>query len=499
MNVFKTLKQKLQTVFSSRQNFRPKKLYEVLHQGHYPIDENTYQDLLLDEVNTKLNRCSTSYGDELLGHWLRNIKGYDDLSKLQRDTEKLQKSGRTPELVKILQKVGVQRRGNIISDLWDGFEMDSFLIRNILPIQIMNITALVVLTMMLGKYFFLWLILFFLINLVIYISTNSLISGFSGSINYLLNGIHGIKKMDRTGLDFLSVGKPQYRKFNHLQWCTLLFKDGLGGMTSEDPLSILMDYLRIFLSLEAISFHVTSKFILKNIQDIRQIILYLGHYDCVANNVSILEDFEAVPAVIEQGKEIAFTELYHPLMVDPVKQSKTINNGLIITGLNMAGKSTFMRTLGINQLLATSLGMAFCKNFKTDIFRIITSFRINDALLQNKSRYFAEAERLASIMENTSRNKCLCIIDEILSGTNSQDRIYGSTEILKRLAKNQDSIVISATHDVDIAKALENQYELGYFDGEMKDEKIFFDYTLKSGIVENRNGLLILNALGIDL
>jgi DNA mismatch repair ATPase MutS len=398
-----------------------------------------------------------------------------------------------------LKGIGKQYRGHIITDLWNGFEIDSFFIRNIFAFISINTFLLVTLSIILPKLFIIWLFIFLIINLTIYINTNTIISQFSGSINYILHGVTFLKNIKKDKLDIMSLKIPDYEKFKHLRWCTFLFHDGLTSASSESPISMLLDYIRIFLSFEALSFKITYNIILENIEVVRNLIYFIGYYDCILNIAEILEKYETSFTDYKDCTEIDFQEMYHPLIKNPVKQSAKINSGLIITGLNMAGKSTFMKTIALNQLFSTSLGFSFSKKMSTDIFRIITSFRINDSLLQNKSRYFAEAERIASIIKNIEKDKCLCFIDEILSGTNSKDRIHGSVEILKQLSRTNTSIVISATHDIEIAKNLEGLYDLGYFDGNISGKNIVFDFILKPGIVSERNGLLILELLGIDV
>lgn len=186
----------------------------------------------------------------------------------------------------------------------------------------------------------------------------------------------------------------------------------------------------------------------------------------------------------------------HPLLENSIGQTKEITTNLIVTGLNMSGKTTFMKSLGLNQLLATSFGFCFAERYEAPVLDVLSSISINDALLNGKSRYYAEAERLLVIKQKIQDHQCLCLIDEILSGTNSDERIYGSTKILKDFAKSK-SFLIAATHDTQIAEDLNSLYEPVYFDGEIEGDRIKFDYTIKQGIVSKRNGLLILKLLGV--
>lgn len=493
------LKQRLSYIFKTTQHNGLKKLHDVSDDSHFKLDEITCNDLGLDDINLELNNNQTTFGSELFEHWLKSIKSLNDLTTIQQDTKTLLDSDKRNDIERRLKKVGKQYRGHIISDLWNGFEIDSFIIKNLFILLLINLTLFITLSLLIPKMVILWILIFMVSNLIIYLNTNPIISQYSGSINYILAGVILLNKIKKGKLDLLSPNLPSFEQFKYLQWCTLLFRDGIASANSETPVSLLLDYVRIFLNFEAISFKITYNIILKNISNIREIIYFIGYYDCILNNVSIIENYVTTFAEYNNDGELNFTDIYHPLLTDPVKQSAQINSGLIITGLNMAGKSTFMKTVALNQLFATSLGICFANNMSSDIFKIITSFRINDALLENKSRYFAEAERIASIIKNVSEGKCLCFIDEILSGTNSKDRIYGSVEILKQLSVTEKSIIISATHDLEIANNLKGIYELGYFDGRIENENLIFDYILKPGVVSDRNGLLILEVLGINI
>ena len=499
MVFFQIIKQKLGYIFRTKTFYVTKKLHDVLNDSFFKLDEITCNDLAVNEIYQELNNNQTTYGEELFEHWLKSIKGHDELIRVQKDTKIMLHSDKRLNIYNRLKKIGKQHRGHIITDLWNGFEIDSFLIRNLFKLILINLSFMICMFIIFPKFLILWISIFLITNLTIYINTNPVISQFSGSINYILAGVSFLNKVKKENLDILSIDIPDYEKFKDLSWCTFLVRDGIASANSETPVSILLDYMRIFFNFEALSFRITHNIILNNIQDVRKIIYCIGYYDCILNNTKIVESNETTFTNFIDDKVLDFKEIYHPLLKEPVKQSTKINSGLIITGLNMAGKSTFMKTVAINQLLSTSLGISFAKEMSTNIFKIITSFRINDALLENKSRYFAEAERIAKIIKNVTNGKCLCFIDEILSGTNSKDRIYGSVEILKQLANTDGSLVLSATHDLEIANNLEGIYDLGYFDGRIEDDNIIFDYTLKPGVVSDRNGLLILEVLGINV
>jgi hypothetical protein len=484
-------------------SFEVDSLHKNLKDYEYEIDEMTFNDLMLPEFNEKYNHTKTSCGDEVFDHWSRSIKNEHDIISLQNDLKQILTDRDTTIVVKYLNKLGKQKRGNIVTDLWNGFKITSWTIDHFQGIFLVNILFNILLSVLFSfinsNLIPLSIMLFFAVNMVVYIATNRQISNVAGSINYFIQICACLKKIEKRAMVSLHVDFPNYRLFKHINWCSLLFKEGFGGAQSQDLFSIMIDYLRVFFCLEIIAYKMTSKFVLKHLETVRDIIYYVGYLDCCINSKAVLEKNDAILSHIGNTLSIAFENMRHPLIANPVGQTKKIERGIIITGLNMAGKTSFMKSLGLNQLLSTSFGFAFASEFHTTVLKIMTSFRINDNLLKNQSRYYAEAYRLVELKNKIHGYRSLCLIDEILSGTNSDDRILGATIILKDFAKNEDSIIISATHDNKIAENLSNEYDRIYFDGEIVGDQIIFDYKIKDGIVSKRNGLLILKLLGIHM
>lgn len=473
-------------------------LHDHLSDQKHTIDEATYRDLLLHEFCERYQSTITSCGDTLFDHWTRIVRRPEEIAEIQDDLKTLQRNPARAGVEHALGRIGKQARGRIVADLWEGFQVQSKILDYFPLLEMGNILLAVGLTLINPTWLPFSIMTFALGNLVMFLMTNRKIAEVSGSIHYLLQLCGGLRRIDRLQDVGLHHPMPDYRVFKRIQGYALMFKDGLGGSQSQDPLAILMDYLRIFLSMEIISYRRTADFVLQHRQEVREVILHVGYLDCLLNTLRIMEEEMTVLSRIGEESEIRFEDMRHPLLDQPVSQTRHISRGMIVTGLNMAGKSTFMRSLGLNQVLATSFGFAFAREFSTSHFLIMTSFRIHDDLLHHQSRYYAEAQRLVSMKQLLVEAKGLYLIDEILTGTNSQDRIYGSIAILRDLNRYQESITISATHDNQIAEELSDQYDLIYFDGDIIDDRIEFDYLIKDGIVSKRNGLLILRLLGIE-
>jgi len=200
-------------------------------------------------------------------------------------------------------------------------------------------------------------------------------------------------------------------------------------------------------------------------------------------------------------------ELGHPLIAQSeriVNDFEIKNNQLIslVTGSNMAGKSTFLRSIGVNIVLA-QMGAPVCaKTFTVSPVRLMTSMRISDNLAENTSTFYAELKKLKSIIEAVNGGeKIFILLDEILRGTNSHDRHTGSAALISQLIRH-DAFAVIATHDLELAE-LEKQYpeaiENYHFDVQVKGEELFFDYKLKHGVCHSLNASLLMKKIGIEL
>lgn len=174
----------------------------------------------------------------------------------------------------------------------------------------------------------------------------------------------------------------------------------------------------------------------------------------------------------------------------------------IITGSNMAGKSTFLRSAGCNLVLAMA-GSPVCATFmRVSPMQVMSSMRISDNLEESTSTFYAELKKLKDIIEAVKeRKRVFLLLDEILRGTNSADRHTGSKALIKQLVENHASGIV-ATHDIELTRLAEKYPDriINYhFDVQVAGEELYFDYTLKSGICQSMNASVLMKKIGIDL
>ncbi len=208
------------------------------------------------------------------------------------------------------------------------------------------------------------------------------------------------------------------------------------------------------------------------------------------------------PTIHKEKSTIKATNLGHPLL-DPLKRVDNdfmIDNEefFIVTGANMAGKSTFLRTVSLSIVMA-NCGLPVCAHsFNYKPVKLITSMRTSDSLNDDESYFYAELKRLKFIVNEIKNENYFIILDEILKGTNSKDKAIGSKKFVEKLNSSNSNGII-ATHDVSLCD-LATEYSTiknYFFDAEILDDELHFDYTMKNGVCKNMNASFLLKKMEI--
>ena len=213
------------------------------------------------------------------------------------------------------------------------------------------------------------------------------------------------------------------------------------------------------------------------------------------------------PELTEKPFYFLATQMGHPLMPvsQCVKNDATIPSRpffLIITGANMAGKSTYLRTIGVNYLLACIGAPVCCERLKLHPNQLITSLRTSDSLSDNESYFFAELKRLKRIIDLLNQGQQLFIIlDEILKGTNSMDKQKGSFDLIRQFMQLKANGII-ATHDLllgSLIKQFPEEIRNYCFEADIKENELTFSYKLREGVAQNMNACFLMKKMGIIL
>lgn len=213
-----------------------------------------------------------------------------------------------------------------------------------------------------------------------------------------------------------------------------------------------------------------------------------------------MDDFNVQLPQISDTMNLSFKNLKHPL-IDTDKavgnSFKLEKNGCIITGSNMSGKTTFMRTIGINLILSYMGSYIFGENMICSCMYILTSMRVKDNVEEGISTFYGELLRIKKMIEYSQlKQPMICFIDEIFKGTNSLDRIAGAKATIEKLSL-EHCIFFMTTHDFELCQAQGINVSNYHFDEYYKDDKIYFDYLIHKGQSQTTNGQFLLKQLGI--
>ena len=206
--------------------------------------------------------------------------------------------------------------------------------------------------------------------------------------------------------------------------------------------------------------------------------------------------------VLNTENKIEFKNLAHPLLKKDGRIGNDINfkpDFIILTGSNMSGKSTFLRSLGINMVL-TGAGAPVCSE-KAEVhpLPVLVSMRLSDSLSDSESYFFAEVKRLRFIMDELKEKKAFVLLDEILRGTNSDDKRTGTIKVIKKMIALSATGAI-ATHDIEVC-ALTDEYPQKLinrcFEAQIENNELYFDYRLRDGICKNKSATFLMEKMGV--
>lgn len=237
------------------------------------------------------------------------------------------------------------------------------------------------------------------------------------------------------------------------------------------------------------------------VEDWFEVITFFDAQNSLANFAFNHPDY-VYPNINQDQNVIKAKQLGHPLL----KTKKRVDNDFlienqqffIITGANMAGKSTFLRTVSLSIVMA-NMGLPVCaESYDYSPIKLITSMRTSDSLADDESYFFSELKRLKFIVEEIKNDNYFIILDEILKGTNSTDKAIGSKKFVEKLVASNSTGII-ATHDLSLCEIENELPEIKnyYFDAEIINDELNFDYRLKNGVCKNMNASFLLKKMEI--
>lgn len=271
----------------------------------------------------------------------------------------------------------------------------------------------------------------------------------------------------------------------------------LGAPTPSDDLSIIVllifELLKGFFLVEPLALNRCYKLALHNEAAFKTIYQFIGSIDLALSKASLRSDSaykNCIPEFTIEEKTLRFSNAYHPLITDPVSNSFQVQQQhIFITGSNMSGKSTFLRTVLINSILAQTLYFCFAESFITSMYKQYSAIKIADNLFENESYFYKELEVIrAMVQQSEAPFNHLFLIDEIYKGTNTTERMALSLAVLQYLNRNKD-LVIASSHDLELVTFLKGSYKMYHFSESIHNDQLVFDYHIKEGAVQSRNAI----------
>lgn len=466
------------------------------------IDDITWQDLNMDATFNKMDHTMSLPGMQYLYYILRRPYFEENILKKRKNIIKLLKKNKdiSQEIQFPLFLLGKDEGNGIFEYFEEGVKVDTsplnlYKLLSYLPILPL---ALMLYDFKMGVSLF---VIITMLNAMIYNRNKYKIAEEIETFKHLGSLITCGENILKINMDNLELNTEELE--NSLENVNKIKKNISKINFSEESKSeiqILIAYYNMIVLKEPKVFYQTVKQLNEHKEDLFKMYIIIGKIDAyisVASYISGLNYYTEPSLKTEDNKfHLKVEELYHPLLEEPVPYTFEFNNkGALITGSNASGKSTFLRTIGINAIFAQTLYTALARDYSSSFFRIFTSIGTTDNIIEGDSYFMAEAKALKRIINSLNSNEpILCILDEIFRGTNTAERISAATVSLNYMS-NRNTCVIAATHDLELTTLVNDKYDNYHFKETIKDKDMIFDYMLNKGPCNSRNAIAILEYL----
>jgi len=478
--------------------------YYKRHKRKGQIDDITWNDLELSEVWKLLNYAYSASGEEYLYYMLRDVcKDEDQLTHLEDVIRFFEEHA--DERVKIQYRMHELGHTGKYS-LYDYLENLDYLgnrsnTKNYFCDMLFVI--LVALIPVQASIAILGLAILSVYNILTYFQEKKQINPYLVSFAYLSRLIVESRKLLKIDVKPCALEWERIRA--NVEVLAFLQKGSYWmfaqqtKMTGGNPLEAILDYVRMIFHVDLIIFNKKLSRLKASMNEVDELIGLVGFLESTIA-IGAFRKSLAVFCVPELGREGLEAEgMFHPSLTDPVKNSISVSRGVLLTGSNASGKSTFLKTVAVNAILAQTIHTCAASAFRAPFFEIYSSMALRDNMQSKESYYIVEIKALKRVLDavRDSDRTVLCFVDEVLRGTNTVERIAASTQILKALSK-AGCICFAATHDVELTGLLADYYDNYHFEEEIKDGDILFPYRLMKGAASTRNAIKLLEVMGYD-
>jgi Mismatch repair ATPase (MutS family) len=467
----------------------------------FHIDDITWNDLEMDNVFKRINNTVSTPGEEYLYSMLRNP--IFDAETLEERDQLMKYFCSEPEVRKTIQLIlsspGKRRYSSVSNILFNNRKIKTRRLFYVFLALAFNV-ALIYTLFISAQTGLIFLILSFFINMLVYNKAKGEMAAELESMSHIVNLVGCANKLSRVKSEALDKYTETLREcVSKLRGINMRSFHIL--YSSQDPIT---EYFKIILFVELISYDSSAKFIYKNMSTIRKLYETIGFLDTMISSASFRQSLSyytkptLCKGLANEPKRLSFVDAYHPLIDEPIPNSLDIREAILITGSNASGKSTFLKTIALNALFAQTINTCLAHDYSSNFFLILTSMALRDNLSGKESYYIAEVKSLKRIFDSLNDSiPLLCIIDEVLRGTNTIERIAASSEVLHKLSSS-NCICIAATHDLELTYILKNHCASHHFQENFIENEIIFDYKVYSGSSTTRNAIKLLEVIGYE-
>ena len=462
------------------------------------VDENTWEDLNMNSVFSLIDRNISAIGSQYL---------YSLLHKYEKTTKEL--SNRFNQYKYFLENQNIREK--ILVYLYKLRENNAYFIPNLIFQKIPKRPKLYIIFYFLAIMSPVSMLLIFVNPVYLLFSipiviTNFIVSYFYGRkvFGHFVD-ISYLSKMLRVGIKLSELETEeisQLKELKKLKEFSISLNKKIGWLIIDkskldDISTIVIDYFNYFCLFNIVSFVHSIHYISANQDKLKKIFELIGSLDAT---IAIASYLKSKPyyccAKFNVNNHIYVDSIYHPLLEKPVSNCFDVQNkSVLITGSNMAGKTTFIKTIGLNIILGRTISICLAKEANLPESIVKSSIKRADDINENISYYFKEIESVLEFIKVSSdQNKYLFLIDEIFRGTNTIERIAAATSVLKYLAKY--NLLFVTTHDIELQKLLDDKFNMYHFSEQIEAGKHYFNYQIQSGPTSSRNAIKLLELKG---
>jgi hypothetical protein len=481
------------------------------------LDDRTWEDLNLDAVFAALDRTESTLGQHALYHRLRTAPVGDHLGAFEGLVCRVAADGALRERA---QRALARLRDPNGYDLWWLAREDAIDVRPwyvLFPL----VTIATLLMLLLAPW---WphlipvVLTALVINLLIRFATDQHIDAVAAAFRQLapviaagaaLQGLAADESDPLVG-SLRSDAARLARLKTISRWVSgdpfmLPMSAGSLAILVNDVVNTVYEYLNLSLLLDATGVYIGGRELRRRGAVVLRVVAAIGDVDAAISVASVRagrSDWTR-PDFRPPGSAAIFTDARHPLVPDPVPNTISLvpGHGALITGSNMSGKSTFLRTVGVTTVLAQTLNTCFATKYHAPLFNVRSCIGRADDLLTGRSYYIAEVEALLELVEaGAGSAPHLFLLDELFRGTNAVERIAAGQAVLRELlvrnGRPTAHVALAATHDGELVELLPDIYAPHHFGDELGPDGLVFDHQLRPGPATTRNAIALLRLHG---